>query len=614
MFLRKTSRFKDGKRHDYWSVAENARAGRRVVQRQLLYLGEIDEDRQNAWLDAIGDLEERKEADASEYLLPPPTTPVRGADNPVRIRLDRMKVENIREWGACWLGLHLWAVVGMDAFWTARLARGSHGTDWLSVFKAIVLYRLTDPGSEWRMHREWYDRTAVRDLLGDGCFTSKSTLYSCLDRLVAHKDEMFEFLRDRWAGLFASDCRVILYDLTSTYFEVDGTKADRSDLLRHGYSRDKRGDCLQVVIALVLTPDGLPLAYEVMPGNTSDKGTQMQFVDRLVKKYGHGGRLDSLWLMDRGVPTEETLAKMRAKGFRYLVGSPRAMVDSLGRKLVGQEWTQVKDGVRVKSAKDGGDTYVLTHSRERFTKEHAMRLSKMRAVMKVLHAVDVRTGRRPELDKDGNPVEKEHKAMSRDELISRLAVARSKAGRSWGLFRIKKPKRTEETVTQENFAWSFDLDRIRQARRNEGTYLLRTNMTDADPATLWRQYMIQGEIEQSFKEVKNDLGLRPVYHQLDNRIEAHIFVSYVAYCLQATLKNLTRSKACGLTPRQIFDKMKKIYMVDVKIPTTDGREIVMQRYGEPKDDVALVLSQLALRLPNQPPPKIDGRTIEETAL
>ena len=347
---------------------------------------------------------------------------------------------------------------------------------------------------------------------------------------------------------------------------------------------------------------------------TSDKGTQMQFVDRLVEKYGHGGRLDSLWLMDRGVPTEETLAKMRAKGFRYLVGSPRAMVDSLGRKLVGQEWTQVKDGVRVKSAKDGGDTYVLTHSRERFTKEHAMRLSKMRAVMKVLHAVDVRTGRRPELDKDGNPVEKEHKAMSRDELISRLAVARSKAGRSWGLFRIKKPKRTEETVTQENFAWSFDLDRIRQARRNEGTYLLRTNMTDADPATLWRQYMIQGEIEQSFKEVKNDLGLRPVYHQLDNRIEAHIFVSYVAYCLQATLKNLTRSKACGLTPRQIFDKMKKIYMVDVKIPTTDGREIVMQRYGEPKDDVALVLSQLALRLPNQPPPKIDGRTIEEAAL
>ena len=169
-------------------------------------------------------------------------------------------------------------------------------------------------------------------------------------------------------------------------------------------------------------------------------------------------------------------------------------------------------------------------------------------------------------------------------------------------------------MTKENFSWSFDLDRIRKARRDEGTYLLRTNMTDADPATLWRQYMIQGEIEQSFKEVKNDLGLRPVYHQLDGRIEAHIFVSYVAYCLQATLKNLTRSKPGGLTPRQIFDKMKNIYMVDVKIPTTDGREIMMQRYGEPKDDVALVLSQLGLRLPAQPPPKIDGRTIEEATL
>ena len=482
MFLRKTSRFKDGKRHDYWSVAENARAGSRVVQRQLLYLGEIDEDRQNAWLNAIDELEERKAEDAASYLIPPQPEQKRETSATVRIRLNKMTVENIREWGACWLGLYLWDLVGLDGFWARRLPPSSHGTDWLSVFKAIVLYRLTDPGSEWRMHREWYDRTAVRDLLGDGAFTPKSTLYSCLDRLVAHKDGMFEFLRDRWAGLFASDCRVILYDLTSTYFEVDGTKAEKSDLLRHGYSRDRRGDCLQVVIALVLTPDGLPLAYEVMPGNTSDKGTQMQFVDSLVKKYGHGGKLDSLWLMDRGVPTEETLSDMRDKGFRYLVGSPRSMVDALGKKLVGQEWTQVRDGIRVKYATDGTDKYVLTHSRERFTKEHAMRLGRMRAVLKVLHAIDVRIGRRQEFGKDGKPVERERKALSRDELIARLAVARSKAGRSWGLFRIRKPKRTEATVTKENFSWSFDLDRIRQARRDEGTYLLRTNMTDADAA------------------------------------------------------------------------------------------------------------------------------------
>ena len=615
MFLRKTSRFKDGKIHDYWSVAENARAGRRVVQRQLLYLGEIDEDRQNAWLNAIDELKDRKETDARDYLIPPPPPdPPRETKDPVKIRLSQMKVENIREWGACWLGLYLWDLVGLDSFWTEKLPRSSHGTDWLAVFKALVLYRLTAPGSEWKMHRDWYDETAVRDLLGEESYTSKSTLYSCLDKLVEHKDGMFEFLRDRWAGLFASNCRVILYDLTSTYFEVDGTKAGKSGLLDHGYSRDKRGDCLQVVIALVLTPDGLPLTYEVMPGNTSDKGTQMQFVDRLVKKYGNNGTLDSLWLMDRGVPTEETLTEMRAIGFKYLVGSPRSKVDALGAKLIGQEWTRVQDGIRVKFASDGGEKYVLTHSLARFTKEHAMRLAKMRAVMKVLHAIDVRIGRRLELDKDGNPVEREHKALSRDELVSRLAVAKSKAGRSWRLFKIRKPKATEMTVTQENFSWSFDLERIREARRDEGTYLLRTNMTEADPAVLWKQYMIQGEIEQSFKEVKNDLGLRPVYHQLDERIEAHIFVSYVAYCLQATLKNLTRSKASGLTPRQIFDKMKKLYMVDVKIPTTDGREIVMQRYGEPKDDVALVLSQLGLRLPPQPPPKIDGKTIDEARL
>ena len=615
MFLRKTSRFKDGKVHDYWSVAENSRAGRRVVQRQLLYLGEIDEDRQNAWLNAISELDERKEVDERGYLIPPPPPePPRETKNPIRIRLSQMKVENIREWGACWLGLHLWDLVGLDSFWTGRLPPSSHGTDWLAIFKAIVLYRLTSPGSEWRMHRDWYDDTAVRDLLGESSYTSKSTLYGCLDRLVAHKDAMFGFLRDRWAGLFSSNCRVILYDLTSTYFEVDGTKAETSELLRHGYSRDKRGDCLQVVIALVLTPDGLPLAYEVMPGNTSDKGTQMQFVDRLVKKYGKDGKLDSLWLMDRGVPTEETLEKMRSLGFKYLVGSPRSTVGALGEKLSGQEWTHVQDGIRVKYAADGTDKYVLTHSMARFTKEHAMRQSKMRAVMKVLHSIDVRIGRRVEVGDNGRPVEKERKTLSRDELISRLAVARSKAGRAWRLFKIRKPKPKDTTVTQENFSWSFDLEGIKEARSNEGTYLLRTNMTEADPAVLWKQYMIQGEIEQSFKEVKNDLGLRPIYHQLDSRIEAHIFVSYVAYCLQATLKNLTRSKASGLTPRQIFDKMRKIYMVDVKIPTTDGREIVMQRYGEPKNDVALVLSQLGLRLPPQPPPKIDGKTIEEGLL
>ena len=628
MFLRATKRFKDGKVHYYWSMVENVRVGRRVFQRQALYLGELNDSQREEWQRAVEALDEKGNVRQLK-LFPEDRAPETDDGQVVRIRMDRLTVRNVRNWGEVWLGRELWDKLGLDGFWASRLGPSRKGTDWLALMKAIVLYRFTDPGSELRMHTNWLANTAVEELIGPGALTGRSTLYSCLDRVIwnsdewkkprgerkgSFKDEFFYFLRDRWAGLFGSTCDVVLFDLTSTYFEVDGTKALESDLQRYGYSRDKRGDCLQVVVALVLTPDGFPLAYEVMPGNTSDKGTQMQFVDRLVKKYGKDGKLDSLWLMDRGVPTEDTLEKMRSLGFKYLVGSPRSTVGALGEKLSGQEWTRVQDGIRVKYAADGTDKYVLTHSMARFTKEHAMRQSKMRAVMKVLHAIDVRIGRRVELGDDDKPVEKDRKALSRDELISRLAVAKSKAGRAWGLFKIRKPKPKDTTVTQENFSWSFDLERIKEARGNEGTYLLRTNMTEADPAVLWKQYMIQGEIEQSFKEVKNDLGLRPVYHQLDSRIEAHIFVSYVAYCLQATLKNLTRSKASGLTPRQIFDKMKKIYMVDVKIPTTDGREIVMQRYGEPKDDVALVLSQLGLRLPPQPPPKIDGKTIEEAQL
>ena len=626
MFLRANKRYKDGKVHRYWSLMESVRAGRRVFQRQVLYLGELNDSQQAEWQHAVEAFDEKGRARQLK-LFPEDRAPADADGQVVRIRMDALQVKNLRNWGEVWLGLELWNLLGLDEFWSSRLAPSRKGTDWLAILKSIVLYRLTDPGSELQMHSRWLAGTAVAELLGDGALTARSTLYNCLDRVLwpldewkkprterekSFKDELFHFLRERWAGLFDSTCDVVLFDLTSTYFEVDGTKALDSDLQRHGYSRDKRGDCLQVVVALVLTPDGFPLAYEVMPGNTSDKGTQMGFIRKLEAKYG---KIGNLWLMDRGVPTEDTLAAMREGGYKYLVGAPRGHLKVIGDQLDKAEWKEVQPGIWVKSAQavddkgNKGDTFVLTRSAARSRKETAMRVRKIRGAMKTLFAIDKRIGRAR-----WGKAEPSKQELTRDDLVARLAVAKSKAGRAWKMIRITMPKEGEK-VTPETFRWHLDWERIREARaEDEGSYLLRTNLPDCDPATLWKKYMIQGEIEYAFRELKNDLGLRPVYHSLDDRIEAHIFAAFMALCLLTTLRAIARQHAPGLTPRQILDKFKTVKMVDVILPTTDGRIVTLPRHIEPKEDTALLIHQLGLTLPPQPPPRISPAQVSQTTM
>ena len=631
MFLRATKRFKDGKAHCYWSLVESVRVGRRVFQRQALYLGELNDSQRAEWQRTVEAFDENGKPQQMK-LFPENRAPGTDDDSVVRIRTDRLVVKNLRNWGEVWLGTVLRDKLGLDDFWKARLSSSRKGTDWLSVMKAIVLYRFTDPGSELRMHSNWMANTAIEELIGPGALTGRSTLYSCLDRVIwpsdewrkpraerrnSFKDELFHYLRDRWAGLFGSTCDVVLFDLTSTYFEVDGTKALESELQRYGYSRDKRGDCLQVVVALVLTPDGFPLAYEVMPGNTNDRETQMPFIKRLEAKYG---RIGSLWLMDRGVPTEKTLKAMREGGYKYLVGAPRGHLKVLGDRLAKAEWQNVQDGISVKVARldseagtsasgtvgeSSGDTFVLTRSTARSLKETSMRVKKLRGAMKTLFAVDGRIGR--VRWRKAGPVKRE---LSRDELLKRLAVAEAKAGRAWKMISITLPKEGQK-VTPETFHWHLDWDRIDEARANdEGTYLLRTNLPECDPKTLWKRYMIQGEIEYAFRELKNDLGLRPVYHQLDDRIEAHVFTAFMALCLFQTLRAIARERAPGLTPRQIVEKFRTVKMVDVVMPTTDHRIVTLPRYIEPKKDVAILLDRLGLTLPEQPPPKVSTEAVE----
>jgi len=583
MFLRATRRIKDGKEHRYWSVVESVRTRRGVHQRQLLYLGELNDSQKAQWCSALDVLDESSGSFRQMSLFPEDRTPPPEVSNPVRIRLNQMTLRHPRQWGGCWLAMELWNHLDLDRFWEPRLPGSRKGTEWLHVLKTLVCYRLLDPGSEWRLHRDWFGNSAMADLLGeDGSVAAKDTLYRCLDRLCGHKADLFSFLKTRWSELFNASYDVLLYDLTSTYFECD-VPEEQDGLRRFGYSRDKRSDCVQVVIALIVTPEGFPVAYEVMPGNTSDKTTLPEFLRKIEAQYG---KMNRLWIMDRGIPTEEALEQMRHEGAGYLVGTPRGRLTKLQDRLFAEPWKKVQEQIEVKLARDGEDLYVLTRSGGRCDKERSMRRRKLKKLWKRLHEIQGM------------------KNQQRDALLLRLGAAREQAGKAWELVDIKLPK-PREALTPGTFRFHLNRKKLRKVRRSEGTYLLRTNLTAGNPEELWKQYIVLTEVEQAFKELKNGLDIRPVYHQRDDRIEAHIFVSFLSYCLQITLKQRAKAKAPGLTPRAILEKFKAMQMIDVHLPTTDGRNLILPRYTQPEKELQLLLHQLNLTLPDQPPPRLE---------
>jgi len=418
----------------------------------------------------------------------------------------------------------------------------------------------------------------MADLLGaDDALVEKNALYRCLDRLLTHKPALFAHLRSRWQDLFAADFEVLLYDLTSTYFE-SAPPQDESDKRRHGYSRDKRNDCVQVVIALIVTPEGFPLAYEVLPGNTADCTTLRDMLRRIEAQYGKAQRI---WVMDRGIPTEEALAEMRQVDppVWYLVGTPKGRLSKLEKALVGLPWQAVRQGVDVKLLPQEQEIYVLAQSHARIHKERAMRRRKLKwlwARLKQISAME----------------------LTREELLMKLGAARAKARAAWRLIDV------EVAPNAATFTFALNRNKLRQARRREGRYLLRTNLCDRDPAHLWQFYIQLVEIEGAFKNLKDDLQLRPIYHQLEERVEAHIFVAFVAYCLHVTLRARLKPLAPGLTPRAVLDKLAAIQMLDVHFPTTDGRTLILSRYTELNAEQKLLVNQLKLDLPSQPLPRI----------
>ena len=596
MFLRQMIRKKDGKEHRYFSVVENKRvAGGRVVQRHVLYLGEINDTQELAWRKSIEVFDEGVAQprmlslfpeDRCEGLLPDASI--------VRLTLSQMRLCRPRQWGACWLALTLWRELHLDRFWAKRLPASRKGTRWDQVLFVLAAYRLLDPGSEWRLHREWFERTALPDLLGaDFGLAEIHKLYACHDRLLAHKEDLFDHLVGRWRDLFNISFDVLLYDLTSTYFEADPPFPE-NDKRRHGYSRDHRPDCVQIVIALVVTPEGLPLAYEVMPGNTRDSSTLRGFLARIERQYGKAQRI---WLMDRGIPTEEVLAEMRASDppVQYVVGTPKGRLTRLEQELLVKPWQQARPGVEVKLLPQDGELYVFAQSRDRVAKERAMRRRQLKWLWKRLAKLAAMT-------------------LTREELLMKLGAARGRAPTAWRLVGIKVPNARNWAKGCTTFGYWLKRDKLRQARRREGRYLLRTNLTENDPAQLWSYYLQLVAVEAAFKNLKGDLGIRPIFHHNEARVEAHIFIAFLAYCLHVTLGRRLHALAPGLTPRSLIEKLSAIQMIDVHVPTTDGRELVLTRYTEPEPDQRLLLSHLRLELPAQPPPKITAELPRSLAL
>jgi len=586
MFLKETTRFKDGKEHHYWSLVENRRVdgGRKVLQRHVLYLGEINSSQQAAWRKTIEIFESGSTKARTVALFPEERSPSVEDDKIVRIRLDQLELRRPRQWGACWLGSVVYQKLGLDEFWSERLLASRKGTRWDHVLQTLVTYRFVDPGSEWRLHREWFDKSAMADLLGgDYRLAADDTLYRCLDQLLKHKPALFSHLQERWKDLFNARFDVLLYDLTSTYFESDPPFAE-GDKRRFGYSRDKRFDCVQVVIALIVTPEGFPLGYEVLPGNTLDKKTLSSALASIEKQYGKANRV---WVMDRGIPTEETLEQMRQSDppVCYLVGTPKGRLSKLEAALTELPWQQVRQGITVKLLPKEGECYVFAQSASRIDKERAMRRRQLKQLWKRL----------PEL--------RQMKHLKRDDLLMKLGAARQQWPTAWRLVAIRVPRK-DEAINEQTFTWRLRKKKLRQMRRREGRYLLRTNLTEADPIKLWEYYTQLTQVEEAFKNLKGDLALRPVYHQREDRVEAHIFVAFLAYCLHVTLRRWLRDLAPGLTPRSALEKFAAVQMIDVHLPATDGRQVILSRYTQPEKELQVLLNQLKLTLPDQPPPRI----------
>jgi transposase len=575
MFLRANRRTKDGKDHTYWSLVETVRPPEGPRQRTLCYLGELNHSAQARWLKTIEVFNQQGECRQLK-LFPSEVQPPQDEADVVRVLVKNVRLERTRQFGACFVGLQLWKQLELDRFFEARLDQEPAEVAWSKVAALMAINRLCAPGSELAIEQRWYPSTAVEDLLSIAVGKiNDSRLYRCLDRLLPHKTTLEQHLKQRYGALFQARFDVLLYDLTSSY--VEGV-AEHNPLLRHGYSRDHRGDCRQVVIALIVNEEGLPLSYETFNGNRADVTTLESVMRRVERKYGKARRV---WVFDRGIVSEDNLAALRQRDGQYWVGTPRGKLKEVETALLEGGWQPICPEVEVKliTTPAGQETYVLCRSRARQEKEKAIRSRFCQRMEKALGNLARRVEKgqmkdRPKIERCLGAL------LARHPFVADLyQISVSEQNGTW---------RVEWTMLEDRKAW-------REAR--EGAYLLRTNLQADSAEQLWRKYIQLTEAEAAFRTLKSELLIRPLFHQLERRIKAHILVAFLGYALGVTLKHLLEGKSSQLSPAKALALLSTLHSADIILPTTDGREIRLRRITTPTSEQKRLLDQLGMSLP-----------------
>jgi len=591
MFLRPHQRSKDGKDHTYWSLVETVRTANGPRQRTLCYLGELNGSAQARWLKSVEVFNEQGEA--QQLKLFPSHVEVPDDDPQVaRVLVNRVRLERTRQFGACLLGWELWKHLELDRFFEQAVDDDPADVAWSRVAAVLAINRLCAPGSELAVEERWYPATALDDLLEiEEGKINDTRLYRCLDRILPHKTELEQHLKQRYGELFGAEFDVLLYDLTSTY--VEGT-AEKNPMMARGYSRDHRPDCEQMVIALIVNSEGFPFSYETFDGNRADVSTMETILRMVERKYGKARRI---WVFDRGIVSEENLAAIRKRGGQYLVGTPRRQMKRFEAELLKEDWTQVRPDVEVKrvAIPQGNETYILCRTTGRKEKERAIRKrfsTRMEEVLKRLQTT-IAEGRL----KDRNKMER------------RLGKIQARHAQVNDLFEVT----LRDTPAGIRLVWEMKAERKAWRDLREGAYLLRTNLQADSAEEMWSKYMQLTEAEASFRALKSELSIRPLFHQKEPRVKAHVLVAFLGYALWVTLKHLLKRRpaivpqpsASGVDNAQPFSPKKALALLstlqsaDIVLPTTDGREIRLRRITEPTAEQKSLLHQLGLSLPER---------------
>jgi transposase len=591
MFLRPHQRSKDGKDHSYWSLVETVRTPSGPRQRTLCYLGELNSSAQARWLKTIEVFNEQGETEQLK-LFPSHVEPP--ADDPqvARVLVNGVRLERARQFGACFLGWELWKRLQLDTFFQQALDEDAAEAPWSQVAAVLAINRLCAPGSELAIEERWYPSTALEDLLDlEEGKINDTRLYRCLDRMLPHKTKLEQHLKQRYGELFAAEFDVLLYDLTSTY--VEGAAA-QNPMMRRGYSRDHRPDCAQMVIALIVNREGFPLSYETFDGNRADVSTMETMLRMIERKYGKARRI---WVMDRGIVSEENLAAIRRRGGQYLVGTPRSQMKRFEAELLKDDWTRVRPEVEVKQVTipQGEETYILCRTVGRKEKEKAIRQRFSTRLEEALKRLEKTIAR--------------GRLKDRHKMERRLGKLQARFAPVNDLYDLN----LRDSAEGVRLEWKLKEERKTWRDLREGAYMLRTNLRAGSAEELWSKYMQLTEAEASFRALKSELSIRPLFHQKETRVKAHVMVAFLGYALWVTLKHLLKRRSpilaqpsAGatentqpLSPMKALALLSTLQSADIVLPTTDGREIRLRRITEPSAEQKSLLHQLGISLPER---------------